>query len=65
MITFLGRSEECNASLEIKLKTDKADSIGECEEITFEMEGFNHSLDGGEGVIRLLLEITPFMGDEN
>ena len=37
----------------------------EFEEETFEVGGFNSSLDGGEGVIRLFLTIMPFLGVED
>ena len=36
--------------------------ITECEDTIFEVEVFNYFLDGGEGVIRLLLLIMPFLG---
>ena len=61
---LLGRSKECDAALEAKLRINKADAIVECEEENFQVEGFNPSLDGGEGVIRLFLEIIPFLSVE-
>ena len=61
---LLGRSEECDAALEAKSRTNNADAIVQCEEVTFELEGFNFSLDRGEGLIRLFIEIKSFLDVE-
>ena len=61
---LLGRSEEFDEALEDNVRANKADSIVWCEEANFQVEDFNPSLDGGEGVTRLLLEIIPFLGVE-
>ena len=50
------------------MKATKADAnleCEECEEENFEMEGFDSSLDGEEGVISLLLAITPLLDVED
>ena len=60
----LGLKDEWDAALEANLSTNNADAITECEEETFEVEGFNSYLDGGEGVLRLLISITDLLGVE-
>ena len=49
------------------MKTAKADFTLECEEweqVTFEVDGFDSSLDVGEGVIRVVQAFIPFLGVE-
>ena len=38
-----GVKNEHDASLKAKLMTNKANAIAECDEVTFEVEGFNFS----------------------
>ena len=51
-----GRSEEYDASLEVKLRTNKSDVIVECEEVTF--EGRLLYFEAEEGVTKFLLLVV-------
>ena len=47
-----------------KLKLNKADAIvehGGCEEVPFEVEGINFSLDEGKGVMTFIFECRVFL----
>ena len=53
-----------DATLEAKVKATKANITLECEgceEVTFEVESFDSSLDRGEGVTRFGFAFLPFL----
>ena len=54
-----------DAALEAKVKSTKVDAAlacEGCEEVTFDVEDFDSSLDEEQGVMRLVIEFMSFLG---